>query len=454
MTHAARALAAAVGLGVLAGCAETPAEPGTSATPTSSTATTGIRERTCAEAADAVVAAVKRLISEYGISVARESPMDSTESGAAGEQPEDLTQPSESLAATAPPGETVADDLTTAVAAAQRTMDRMGCDPTAFTSDLRGGLAAIEPAGPIATAVWRRVSASVLGEAEQTATTHTLEPTDDLAAVIARAAPGSTIILPPGTTTVETTLVLLDGIHLRGQGRDSTTLESTAPDAAIIVATDGLVELTGLTLSLSGDVPASGLVAGPSASVVLDGVRIAGALGGGDDGTGGAGVHMSAEGDAGSGRGTTLEVTDSAFEDNAWAGIVVAGGHRVSIENVTVSGNGEVGVLFLDSASGSVSNSTVTDNPVGMAATGQSEPTWLSTTITGGEIGVQLDANATGVLEDIRVSGSSSAAVLVGGGATGAISQLTCVDVPYGIVVADTAAPTISGGDCPIVRGG
>ncbi|MGM0386649.1 MAG: right-handed parallel beta-helix repeat-containing protein [Actinomycetota bacterium] len=461
MIHVARALVAGLALATLAACAAEPSAPETTATPSNTATTAGIRERECAEAADGVVAAVERLVAGYAAqggsgADAGGSGADAGGSGTAAEDADaSSTAPTAASAdADANPADPGADDLATAVGAAQRALQRLDCDPTTFTDTIEGGLADITPEGPIATAVWRRVSASVLGRVEDEAREHAVESAEDLNIALATAAPGSTILLPARTTTIDTTLVLLDGVHLRGDGRNTTTLESTAPDAAIIVATDGLVELTGLTLSLTGDKPASGLVAGPSASIRLDSVRITGAPGGGDDGAGGAGIHMSAEGDAGSGRGTTLEVTDSAFEDNAWAGIVVGGGHRVSIEGATVSNNGEVGVLFLDSASGSVSNSTVTDNAVGMAATGQSVPTWLSTTITGGEIGVQLDANARVVLGEIRVSGSSSAAVIVGGEAMGAISQLSCVDVPYGIVVADTAAPTISGDDCPIARGG
>ncbi|MDX5319012.1 MAG: right-handed parallel beta-helix repeat-containing protein, partial [Actinomycetes bacterium] len=151
---------------------------------------------------------------------------------------------------------------------------------------------------------------------------------------------------------------------------------------------------------------------------------------------------------------TTLEVTDSTFEDNAWAGIVVAGGHRVSIERTTFVANGEVGVLFLDSASGSVTASTFTGNTVGLAATGESEPVWLTSTVSGGEIGIQIEENSTAVIEDVEVRGASSAAVIVRGAATGAISGLTCTDVEYGLVIEDTAAPTLADNACELARAG
>lgn len=434
MTHFSRAAAAAVGLVVLGGCSGSPSAP--EPTQQTDTGTVEVQAALCEGAATQVITAVERLVSTYATPVL--------------EQTDEQAEPSPS--ATVEPGDT-GDDLATAVESAQRTVNRLGCNPTAFNADVSAGLATISPTGPVATAVWRRVTASVLGEVEQEATERSVTGEDELLEAIAQAAPGSTIVLPAGTTELGSTIVLLDGLTLRGQGRDSTTLISSTPESAIIVATEGLVTLTDLTLRLDGTDPASGLVAGPSASVALDGVRVTGATRG-EDGAGGAGVYMSAEGDAGSGRGTTLEVTDSAFEDNAWAGIAIAGGHRVSVEEATVTDNGEVGILFLDSASGSVARSSITGNTIGLAATGSAHPTWLASTISGGSIGMQVDGLVAIVIDGMRVTGSSSAAMLVGGEVTGAITRLNCDDTPYGIVVGDTAAPTLAENDCPLARGG
>lgn len=449
--HVARAIAAAVGLAVLAGCADQPPAPEPTAEAT--TATVDARQVECDKAANDVTAAVERLVASYAspgltptgpgraapTTVPTDGPTERSTDGAEGQ----------------PVGaDDTADDLATTVEGAQRTVDRLGCSLTEFTENVSAGLAAISPSGPVATAVWRRVTASVLGEVEEEVTERTVDGEEDLFEAIAQAAPGSTLVLPAGTTELDGTIVLLDALHLRGQGQDATTLVSTTSDAAIIVATDGLVELTDLTLRLDGMEPVSGLVAGPSASVVLDGVRVSGATRGENDGAGGAGVLMSAEGDAGSGRGTTLEVTDSAFEDNDWAGLAIAGGHRVSIDGASVTDNGEVGILFMHSASGSVARSTLTGNTIGLAATGSSQPTWLSNTVSGGTIGVQLDGSVEIVMQGMRVTGPTSAAVLVGGEVTGAISQVTCENTPYGLVVGDGAAPTLTGNDCPLARGG
>jgi hypothetical protein len=133
--------------------------------------------------------------------------------------------------------------------------------------------------------------------------------------------------------------------------------------------------------------------------------------------------------------------------------MAVAGGHRVSIESATFSGNGEVGILFLDTASGSVGRSTFTGNKVGIAVTGSATPTLTGDAVTGGSVGVQMDADAAPVIDDLRISGTGSAAVIYGGRAAGSIGGTVCDGTTFGIVVADTAAPTLGTNGCDLTRG-
>jgi hypothetical protein len=426
---ALRMIAALGVVGLLAGCGA-----GSSPEPTPTVITDETRVQLCEEAAAEIVAAVQVLVEGYE---------------PAGAAPERSPEPG-----TVEPTPSVSDDpLGDAVETARQTRERLGCDDPAFQASLEEGLDAIEPETAIPAAIWRRLSASLLGEVRQDAGEWALEPGADLHDAVARAAEGTTIVLSAGAVELEETLVLLQGVTLRGAGRDATTIRSSAPDAAVIVATAGLVRLEDLTLELAGEQAASGLVAGPSASVSLLMVRVAGAVAAAD-GVGGAGVYLSAEGDEGSGRGTTLEVTDALFERNQWAGITVAGGHRVSIRSAVFAGNGDVGILFLDSASGSVSASTFTDNGVALAASGSATPTWLSNTISGGSVGMQLDADAVPVIDLVKVSGTGSAAVIFGGRAAGSITGTVCENVPFGIVISDTAAPTVGANSCTLARGG
>jgi hypothetical protein len=410
-----RALAALGLVVMLGGCTASTPEP-------SGTATRKAAE--CSGAAAGIVKAADKVVTDYG-------------------QPAGGADDTEA---------TMGDPLTDAVAKARKIRDRFDCDPDAFDAEIEKGLAVIEPDEPLATAVWRRVSASLLGTVRRETGEWVLAAGENLQDVVARASEGTTVVLPAGTIDLDATLVLLEGITLRGAGRDATTIRSTASDAAMIVATASVVRLENLTVQLVGARPASGLVAGPSASVALTGVRMAGAVAG-DGGAGGAGVYLSAEGNAGSGRGTTLEITDSIFERNAWAGVAVAGGHRVSIQSATFAGNGEVGLIFLDQSSGSVRGSTFTDNKVGLAATGSATPTWLASTITGGSVGAQMDAAAAPVIDGLTVSGSTSAAVIFGGASGGSIRGTTCNNVPYGIVISNTAAPTLRENGCTVARG-
>ena len=418
---------------VLTGCTAQP-PPGPALGPTLS-----IADR-CGAAAEAVVSAAALVVEQYA-EVAPEGPPADAEA-------------SRSTAASAPAaaGPSADEELATAVAGAVAERDRLGCDPVRFRGDIEDGLATIETDDPIADAVRRRTTASILGTARQEAGEWALQPGDDLRDAVATAAAGTSIVLPAGTWELDGTLVLLDGIALRGAGRDATTLRSTAADAAVLVVTAGVVRLEELTIALSGSEPASGLVAGPSASVVLTSVRITGAVSGAA-GEGGAGVFLSAQGAEGSGRGTTLEVTDSVFEGNDWAGIALAGGHRASIESTTFTANGEAGAIFLDASSGSVRGSTFADNPVGLAATGTATPVWLDTTVTGGEVGLQITGSAAPAIDGVQMTDVSSAGVIYGDAATGRIDRATCIGVPYGLVVSDGAAPTLGELDCEVARG-
>lgn len=413
-----RALAALAVVGVLTGCSA-PAAP--EPDPTATVA------KECADAAAKIVAAVGDMVAEYD-------------------------QPATGTAAPVPGDSDAEDPLADAVASAREIRERLGCQPDAFTAWLEDGLSAIEPDGAIASAVLGRLSASILGTVREDAGEWVLAEGDDLADALSRAAEGTTLVLPAGTIEVADTLVLLDGVTLRGAGRDATTIRSAATDAALIVVTPGLVRLEDLTVEMTGEHPASGLIAGPTASLALTRARITGGTADAD-GVGGAGVYFSAQGHEGSGRGTTLEITESVFERNSWAGVAVAGGHRVSIQSSSFTGNGEVGILFLDASSGSVGGSVFADNKVGLAATGSATPTLLASSVSGGSVGVQVDATAAPVLDGLRISGSSSAAVIFGGTSAGSITATTCENVPFGIVIGATSAPTVGENGCPLARG-
>jgi len=322
-----------------------------------------------------------------------------------------------------------------------------------FTADLKRGLDAVPTHTAIAAAVLARLTSSLTGQAGRQAETRQVSPADDLGQVLAQLAPGSTLILQAGTYQVSRSLVILEGVTVRGSGRDTTVLKASAADAAIVVMTAGLVELSDLRLELDPAVPASGIVAAPQSLLKLSAMSVSGATAT-TAGLGGAGVQMSGSGIDGAARATTLEVTDAQFDHNAWAGIAVGGGHRASILRASFTANGQCGVCFLDVSGGSVQDSRFTGNVVGLGANAQARPTWVGDTVTGGTVGVQLDGDAAPTIQNLGVTGASRAAVIYSGRSGGAISGATCTSVPYGIVVANTAAPTLGETSCQVARGG
>ena len=344
-------------------------------------------------------------------------------------------------------------DLEAAASAARTAIGRYGCAVTAFRSDLETGLKAVPAQNPVAAAVLARLTASLTGQVAQQTTTRPVTPTDDLTAVLAQLAPGSTVLLQAGTYTLRRTLVLLDGVTLRGSGRDTTVVRSSAADAAVVILTSARVEVSDLRIELDPGVPATGVVAGPQSSLALSSVTVSGATAT-KGGLGGAGVQMSGQATDHPSRATTLQVTDSAFDHNAWAGIAMGGGHRASVLRASFTANGQCGMCFLDASSGSVQDSRFADNLVGLGANGTASPTWVGNTITGGTVGVQLDGTTTPTIQRLTVTGALRAAVIFSGRAAGAIAMATCTSVPYGIVVADTAGPTLGDTTCSVARGG
>lgn len=426
---------------VVSGCST----PGASTPSPTAPDPAAARALACRDAAAALVKTVDETVAWYDTSDASASPVatpgDGTPTDAAASGSDN---PSPDAAPAAP-------DLTAAVEAARTAITGNGCATAAFVAELKAGLAAIKPRGAIATAVLARVSATLTGRASQTADTRRVLPTDDLVQSLAEIGPGSTIELEAGTYALTSPLVLLDGITIKGAGRDRTVLSSSASGAAVLIVTSGRVELRDLALRLDAGTPASGILGGPTTSLLLSGVRVSGARAT-PESVGGAGIQLS--GSRSGSAGTTLEVTDSAFDDNGWAGIAVAGDHKVSVLRAAFSRNGQCGLCFLDASTGSVEDSTFDGNMVGLGATGTSSPTWLRNTVTGGTVGVQVDGTAAPTIDTITITGSSRAAAIFSARSAGVITHATCKGVHYGIVVADTAAPTLGDNVCQVARGG
>jgi hypothetical protein len=352
-----------------------------------------------------------------------------------------------------PQAERVSDEeLKAALTRTRTALEADECDMGRFDSRLREGLVGIKARGAVARAVLLQLTATMTGEAGAVPETVRVRPGEDLARVLARIAPGSTVRIAPGAHRLDESLAMLQGVTISGAGRGRSTITSTARDAGLLVLTDARVELVGVTLRHRGQAPASVLVGGPAASVVLTDVTIAGAVGGGDGG--GSGVLMSARADEAGDRGTTLEVTGSRFERNDSAGILLSGAHRASIRNSEFRGNGQCGVCFTGSSGGAVRAGSFVDNAAGVALVDRARPLISQTTMLGGQVGIQASGRSAPVVRGVRVAGPERAAMLFSDRARGRVDDSTCRNVRYGIVVAGGALPFLGDNDCTVARSG
>ncbi len=431
----AAAVVAVALLAVLSGCSgdSDPAASRPSSSGGTSPAASGASSAdACADVPDLLVGAVQRYVDGYGTAVS------GSDSAASSPDPAQ--------------GDT---ELRNALTQTRDEIDRRGCDPATFREDLKRALAGVTAAGPLAGAVLLRLEASLTGEIGTTAETRTVRPGEDLSRALAEVGPGSTVRLVAGSYRLDETVVLLQGVTLRGAGRDRTTLSSSAGSAAILVLTDGRVELDGLTLRHRGAKPASGLIGGPTSSVVLTDARVGGATGGRSDRGGGAGVLMSGRDGAEAGRGTTLETTGSEFIDNSGAGVLLTGRHRASIRDSRFVGNRQCGVCFTGRSSGAVRGSHFVGNAAGIAVLDQSRPLLQRLRFDDGTVGLQVGGRARPVVRDVVVDGPQRAAMIYADRAAGRIDRAVCRNVPFGIVVIGKRTfPYVGKGTCRVAQSG
>lgn len=360
--------------------------------------------------------------------------------------------------ASASPGPTPSpaeDDLASVQAEYQRAVSdvqayaaSLGCDPREFAADVAEGLRELRAGGPVARAVLLQIRSQA-----DPVPSGPVPPGSDLALAVAAAEPGATVQLSAGEYVVDETLTLLRGVKLVGAGRDATTLRSSAAEGTVLVLTADDVTLEALTLT-RGDAPGSVVSAAPTASLSVVDARISGARSV-PEGGGGVGVLMSAGagGQLGATRRTTLRMSGSELVDNAVAGLVVAGEHRVDVAGSSFVRDGTCGVCFLDTADGVLADSAFDGSSAGVVVSGSARPVIRGGSVAGGEVGLQVLEGAAPDFDGVAVRGSSRAAVLFGDRATGSARRLTCSEVPYGIVVGPQAAPTLEDNDCQLARG-
>jgi hypothetical protein len=400
----------------------------------------------CAEAVSAIVAATQEYVDGFGPADAPQLPSPAA-SGATPAGPTPTTAPPMAGADTADA------QFQAALATARTQLAQSGCDAVGTRSTLGTQLATVSTRGPVAGAVLRQLTATMTGTAAATATTRTVGVDDDLLTAVAQLPAGSTIELSEGVHRVDDVVVLLSPITIRGAGAERTTVESDVADFSVLAIADGVVALDDLTLRHRGTEPASVVLAGPTASLVVTGTTVGGGVAD-RDGTGGAGILMYDPAPRERRSATSLEVTAARFDDNGSAGVVLTGGHVASIAASTFTGNRQCGVCFLDASGGSVQDSTFSGNAVAVATTGSAAPTVLRATIRGGQVGIQAGDRSAPVVDASRISGASRAGLIWAGRAAGVIRGVRCSAVPFGLVVGPDVAPTVRDTTCAIAPSG
>lgn len=403
----------------------------------------------CAEAVGLIIEATQDYVVGFGPVDRDRVPAPASPSPGASSTATASASPTPSGSAAASEDGRFQDALTTA----RTQLGQSGCDPTQTRGALEQGLQTVTTQGPVAGAVLRQLTATMTGTSESSPTTRQVAAGDDLLAAVAELPGGSTIELGPGTHVLEDVLVLLSPIRIRGAGADTTVIESAVADFAVLAIADGPVSLRDLTLRHRGKLPANVVLAGPTASLVVTDAALSGGVAN-SDGTGGAGILMYDPEPRERRTETSLEATGTRFSDNGSAGVVLTGGHVASIAASTFTKNAQCGVCFLDASGGSVQGSTFTDNTVGVAATSTAVPTVVGSTIRGGEVGIQAGDRSAPVIDRVRVSGASRAALIWAGRAEGAIRGVTCSDVTFGLVVGPDVAPTVRDSTCAIAPSG
>lgn len=347
--------------------------------------------------------------------------------------------------------------------------EALRCDPEELADAIRAELERLEGGTPVQDAIAATFRSGPLGTADPSdlgAVQLTVGSSEDLVAALAVAGTGSVIRLAAGEYPLTQPLVLLRAVTIVGAGAAETVLTSTAPDGALVIATDGDAVVRDLALVHTGPAAASVvLVAG--GGYVLERLRIAGgeATGGG----GGYGVVLRPAANPLRAAGTRREITEVQVTGNPAGGIVVAGEEAPTVRDVTVDGSDGCGLCFVERSAGTVSGAAVTATQVGVRVDDDAAPTIAGVTVSASEVGIALTgagsphitgssvvANATGVqvtgsghatIGTTTVSDNAQVGVRVSGSSRPGLDDLTLTGAtPVGIAVVGESAPSLTGG--------
>lgn len=330
-----------------------------------------------------------------------------------------------------------------------------GCGSAAVERIVDERVAALRGEGEVAEALAAALRGEVDGGSgprpprRATASQVSVQPGDDVADVLARVGPGSTVSFAAGTYAVADTLLLDTDLRLLGAGRDETVIETSAAGLGIAFVGPGALEMSGLTVRHTGDEVATVFVAIEGPLSVSD-ARFAGGVSGDQTTGGGHGFVLAFENSEGLPERTDFEragnlvIADSLFEGNGGAGLLAAGVAAPAVTSSTFIDNGTCGFCAAGTAGGRVSGSTFERNQVGVQLSDASTTEIAGNTLTANAgVGVSVDGPATSAITDNTIADTGGTGVQLTGSGHAVVSTNTLRGNPVGLLLTDTVAADV-----------
>jgi parallel beta-helix repeat protein len=259
----------------------------------------------------------------------------------------------------------------------------------------------------------------------------------ELSQRIASTPDGGIVQLGRGEYRLDKGILLRRPVHIRGAGRDETSITGSI---GIVFEGPGTLVLEGITFRHQG--PEMGtmvLIAG--GEVQVRNSRFTGGVLPRDPALGyaqGYGLFFTINAQGG-------EVLDSDFVDNAAYGLGAAVRAQVTLEGNTFRGNGQGGIAFFDDAGGIVRNNAITDNFRGIDVFDRAAPRITDNTLTANtRNGIRYADQAAGKADGNVVDGNQQNGIALWGEAAPIITGNTITgSFLNGIAVAGEARPVI-----------
>ncbi|MEA2057814.1 MAG: right-handed parallel beta-helix repeat-containing protein [Actinomycetota bacterium] len=336
-------------------------------------------------------------------------------------------------------------DLEENVKAARDRAVRTECDPEQFDAMLAEETKRLEGTGPVG----RRLAAALRGDVparERAPEDLTVDPSADLAAILAEAGSGSVITLEAGGYDLSELIVVDRSLTLVGAGADRTILRSSSSSAAILVRVDGSLNISEIAIEHVGDEPASVVVVSDGDLSMLA-VRVAGGiqdLESGRDGHGLALFFAAPEDQEETETVGVVDVARSEFAANEQTGIAVVGEVAPRIADSEAIGNGLCGICYFDTAAGIAENNSIEGNEVGMGVSDSAHPTLTGNVVRDNSVsGFLVEGEASPWILDSLIEGNGRVGLSVSGTSSVRIEHNEIVDHPQGIALAGNVDGTV-----------